>query len=104
MPVAKLTLELEIHQAHSLKDRRQVVRSLKDTLRRSFNASIAEMDAPPLHNRATIGVVAISPSRAYLTGQLEQIERAAHRICNNLGATVSDCYAELLEEGDAAEL
>ena len=64
MPVARLTLELEIHQAHSLKDRRQVVRSLKDSLRRGFNASVAEMDGPLLHNRATIGVAAISPSAA----------------------------------------
>ena len=36
MPVATLTLELAIEHAHSLKDRRQAVRSLKDKLRDGF--------------------------------------------------------------------
>ena len=98
MPVARLTLELEIHQAHSLKDRRQVVRSLKDSLRRGFNASVAEMDGPLLHNRATVGVAAISPSRSYLEGQMREIERAAHRICNGLGATISEAWGDLLDD------
>ena len=42
MPIAYLTLELRIEGAQSLKDKRQVVRSLKDRLRNSFNISIAE--------------------------------------------------------------
>ncbi len=44
MPIARLTLELEIPHAQSLKDRRQAVRSLKDKLRHGFNLSIAELD------------------------------------------------------------
>ena len=43
MPIAYLTLELRIEGAHSLKDKRQVVRSIKDRLRNSFNISIAEI-------------------------------------------------------------
>ena len=39
-----LTLELGIEHAQSLKDRRQVVRSMKDRLRHGFNVSVAEMD------------------------------------------------------------
>ena len=62
MPIATLTLELAIEHAQSLKDRRQVVRSLKDKLRHGFNISIAEMDDALLWNRATLGVVAISSS------------------------------------------
>jgi uncharacterized protein len=45
MPIAFLTLELHIEAAQSIKDRRQVVRSLKDRLRTSFNVSVAELDA-----------------------------------------------------------
>ena len=67
MPIAFLTLELHIEAAQSIKDRRQVVRSLKDRLRTSFNVSVAELDAAELWNRATIGVVSISTSRDYLT-------------------------------------
>ena len=44
MPIAYLTLELRIESAHSLKDKRQVLRSLKDRLRNSFNISIAEIE------------------------------------------------------------
>ena len=40
--IAFLTLELRIEAAHSLKDKRQVVRSLKDRLRAHFNVSVAD--------------------------------------------------------------
>ena len=46
--IAFLTLELHIEAAQSIKDRRQVVRSLKDRLRTSFNVSVAELDAAEL--------------------------------------------------------
>ena len=68
MPVAQLTLELRIEHAHSLKDRRQVVRTLKDQLRQGFNISIAEMDDAITWQSATLGIVAVSRSRDYLTG------------------------------------
>ena len=98
MPVAKLTLELEIPHAQSLKDRRQVVRSMKDKLRHSFNISIAELDEAAIWNRATLGIAAISSSSNYLTGQLQQIDRAAQRIAATLGAEIIDSYAEILPE------
>src|SRR5580700_78469 len=77
MPVAQLTLEIRIDHAQSLKDRRHVVRSLKDQLRQSFNVSVAEMDEATLWNSATLGIVAISRSRDYLHGLMEELERAA---------------------------
>jgi uncharacterized protein len=98
MPIAKLTVEIEIPHAQSLKDRRQVVRSLKDKLRHAFNASIAEMDDSLVWNRATIGVVAISNSISYLTGQIQQIDEAAHRIATGLGAEITDSYSEIIPE------
>jgi uncharacterized protein YlxP (DUF503 family) len=63
MPIAYLTLELRIEAAHSLKDKRQVVRSVKDRLRNSFNIAIAEIEVTDLWQRATLGVVSISDSR-----------------------------------------
>jgi uncharacterized protein len=98
MPVAKLTLELEIPHAQSLKDRRQAVRSIKDKLRHSFNLSIAELDQALVWNRATIGIATISSSTSYLTGQLQQIDQAAHRIAVALGVEILDSYAEILPE------
>ena len=94
MPIATLTLELSMEHAQSLKDRRQVVRSLKDKLRHGFNISIAELDDASLWNRATLGVVAISSSSAYLGGQLREVEAAARRLCVGLGCEILDSYIE----------
>jgi hypothetical protein len=98
MAVAALTLELRIEQAHSLKDRRQVVRSLKEKLRNGFNISVAELDEAVTWQSATIGATAISASRDYLTGLMQQVENAAVRIANDLGAEVSDCWWTFLED------
>ena len=95
MPVATLTLEIRIEMAHSLKDKRQVVRSLKDKLRNGFNISVAELDVTDLWQRATIGVAAISHSRDYLRGQMEQVEQAAHRIVRDHGAEITDSYCDI---------
>ena len=92
MPVAVFTLELRIEHAHSLKDRRQVVRSLKEQLRNGFNISIAEMDEAVSWQSATIGVAAISRSRDYLAGLMQQVESAALRIANEVGAEVADSW------------
>ena len=98
MAIVSLTLELHIEQAQSLKDRRQVVRSLKEKLRRGFNISIAEMDEAVTWQSATIGVTAISRSRDYLSGLMRQVEDAAVRIANDLGAQVADSWCSFLEE------
>jgi uncharacterized protein YlxP (DUF503 family) len=94
--IAFLTLELQIEHAQSLKDRRQVVRSLKDKLRNSFNVAVAELDAANLWNRATIGVVSISGSRDYLDGLMKNVERQAVRTANNAGAEVTDSFVDYL--------
>jgi hypothetical protein len=97
MPIAHLTLELRIEGAHSLKDRRQVLRSLKDRLRSGFNVSVAEIDPTDLWQSATLGVVAISSSRDYLDGLMKQVEAAATRIANNHGAEITDSYLDFLD-------
>lgn len=96
MPIAYLTLELRIESAHSLKDKRQAVRSLKDRLRNSFNISIAEIEVTELWQRATIGVVSISDSRDYLEGLMNNVEREAAKLANNVGAELVDSVIEFL--------
>src|SRR3954454_9124087 len=97
MPIAYLTIELRIEGAQSLKDKRQVVRSLKDRLRNSFNVSIAEIEVTDLWQRATLGVVSISDSRDYLEGLMRNVEQAAMRLANNVGAKVVDSFMDYLE-------
>ena len=98
MPIAKLIVEVSIPHAQSLKDRRQVVRSLKDKLRHGFNISVAELDDAALWNRATLGIVAISGSTAYLDGQMREVDEAINRLCGGLGAEIVDSWVEMLAE------
>jgi hypothetical protein len=89
MTVAVMVLELRMEHAHSLKDRRQVVRSLKEKLAHGFNISIAETDETPTWQSATLGIAAISGSRDYLSGLMREVENAAVRIAGGLGADVA---------------
>jgi uncharacterized protein len=75
--VGLLTLELELHAAHSLKDKRHWVRGLKDRLRAGFNLSVAEVDDQMLHNRAVVAAVTVSSSRENASRILDEAERAA---------------------------
>jgi uncharacterized protein len=95
--LAHLTLELRIEAAHSLKDKRQVTRSLKDRLRASFNVSVAELDEAVTWQSATLGIAAISRSRDYLHGLMEEVERAARRMTTELGADLADSFWDYIE-------
>ncbi|HVW78001.1 MAG TPA: DUF503 domain-containing protein [Alloacidobacterium sp.] len=95
--MATLTLEVRIENARSLKDRRQVVRSLKEKLQHGFNISVAELDEPVTWQSATVGIAAISSSRDHLAGLMKQVEDAAVRITNDLGAEITDAWWEFLE-------
>jgi len=96
MAIAFLTLEIRIEGAHSLKDKRQVVRSMKDKLRAKFNVAVAELEHTDLWQRATIGAVSISDSRDYLDGLMQNVEREVNRIAASTGAEIADSFVEFL--------
>ena len=98
--IAHLTLEIRIEGAHSLKDKRQVMRALKDGLRTRFNVAVAEIDPSDAWQRATLGVVSISPSRDYLDGLMRNVERFATRVANNSGGEVTDSFVDFLSESE----
>jgi uncharacterized protein YlxP (DUF503 family) len=75
--VGVLTLELRIEHAHSLKEKRHVVKSLKERLRNKFNVSVAEIDDMDLHNSAVLAVATVSPSRPFAENVLQAAEREA---------------------------
>jgi uncharacterized protein YlxP (DUF503 family) len=95
--IAHLTIELRIEGAHSLKDKRQAVRSLKEKLRAKFNVAVAEVEVTDLWQRATVAVVSVSDSRDYLRGQMEIIEKEAMKFANNAGAEVVDSFCEFVD-------
>jgi uncharacterized protein YlxP (DUF503 family) len=75
--VGVLTLELRIEDAHSLKDKRHVVQSLKERLRGKFNVSVAEIDCQDLWQRAVLAAVTVSSSRAQAEKVLQLAEEEA---------------------------
>ena len=70
---AKLTFH--IPHAASLKDKRQVSRSLIDKARHKFNASIAEVDTQDIYQTLTIGVAVVSGNNTHAQLSLDKIIR-----------------------------
>ena len=71
MPVGLLTLDIHLTDAHSLKDKRQVVRRLKDRLRSRHNVAVGEMDEfSDLWQRASLAVVSVASRRDALERRL----------------------------------
>lgn len=94
--IAFLTVEIRIEGAQSLKDKRQVLRSLKDGLRARFNVSVAELESNDLWQRATVGIVSVSSSRDYLEGLMQKVEREANHIASSTGAEVTESFLDYL--------
>ena len=72
--IGVLTLELRLESAHSLKEKRHVVQSLKDRLRHKFNVSVAEIANQDLWQRATLAAVTVSSDRENAEKVLRGVE------------------------------
>jgi len=75
MYVESARLTFFIPHADSLKDKRQVCRSLIDKARQRFNASISEVDTQDIHQQLTIGIAVVSGTAIHATRQLDEIIR-----------------------------
>ena len=93
MPVGLLTLEIHLPYSHSLKEKRAVLRKVKDRLRSRFNVAVAEMDHRDVWQVATLGVVSVSDSRQLLDTLLHDVLRASEGI---LGEDVARYDIEFL--------
>ena len=71
--VGTLTVVLYLHAADSLKDKRQVIKSLIETTRHKFNISIAEVEDLDLQRRATIAVACVSNDKQHLNRVLDKV-------------------------------
>lgn len=73
MVIGVLQIELEIPEAQSLKDKRRVIKSLKDRLANVYNISIAEVGALDAHQRSIIAIAMVSNDKRYTEGALSKI-------------------------------
>jgi len=77
--IGVLTLELRLENSHSLKEKRHVVKSLRDRLHNKFNVSVAEIDCQDLWQRATLAIVGIASARVPLEQTFSSIEGELQR-------------------------
>ena len=68
-------LKFYIPHSNSLKDKRQICRSLIEKTRRKFNVSIAEVDTQDIHQTLTIGIAVVSGSATHAQKSLDNIIR-----------------------------
>lgn len=91
--IGLLQFSIEIPYAESLKDKRSVVRSLKDRVRRKFNVSIAEIEDLDDCSIATLGAVMAGSDVAYINGAMDKL---LNLLQDWRDATLSDHQLEIL--------
>lgn len=79
MTVAVLSVELFIPYARSLKDKRMVLRRLKDRLHK-FNVAVSEIEHQDVWQRAGLGIVGISTSAEHLERELSAAAAEIERV------------------------
>ncbi len=79
MHVGSLRVRLLIREARSLKDKRQVVQSIKDRLRERFNVSVAEVAELENRQTAVLGVAMVGNEAGHVRGALQQIAEVLRR-------------------------
>jgi len=79
MIVGTVEIRLSVREARSLKDKRRVLLSLKERLRRSFNVSVAEIGNQDVIQSAILGVAQVSNSGRYTNGSLDKLVDAVRR-------------------------
>jgi uncharacterized protein YlxP (DUF503 family) len=80
MTVGLCTVELFIPDGHSLKDKRQVLQSLKSRLRDKFNVSVAEIGDQDLWQKSIIGLACIANESAHVNQVLDQALNLMHGV------------------------
>ena len=92
--IGVLTLEIHIEDAHSLKEKRHVVKGLKDRLRSRFNVAVAEIDYQDSWQRSVISAVTVSGDHVRADSVLQSVEREA---ANILGGMLVSSAVEWIE-------
>ena len=74
MVVGVLKVSLSLSQVDSLKDKRRVIKSIKDKIRNTFNVSVAEIDDQDVWRSAQLGIAVISNDQSYANGVLSRVQ------------------------------
>ncbi len=92
--IGVLTMEVRLDYAHSLKEKRHVVKGLKERLCHKFNVAVAEIDYQDLWQRAQLAAVTVASDRGQAELVLQAVEKEAP---NLLGPGLVNVTVEWLE-------
>lgn len=87
--------ELFIPASGSLKDKRQVLRSVTQTVQKRFNVSIAEVEFQDLWQRAALGISCVAESAGHCRKVLQEVEKAIGRSAID-GAEIIDRHLDVV--------
>ena len=93
MVIGVCRIRLLIHDNHSLKGKRQVLKSLTEKVRNRFNVSVAEVGLNDSWRDAEVGVSAVGNDRAFVNSVLDKV---LNFVVGLNTAEVVDHYIEIL--------
>ncbi len=93
MTVGVLRVQLAIFEAVSLKDKRRVIKSIKDRFANRYNVSIAEVGELDLHQRSELGIAMVGNDSRFVESCLHKIVDALRQ---ERSASLIDYEVELL--------
>ncbi len=73
MVIGILNIKLMIRDSHSLKDKRRVIKSLKDRIRQKYNVSLSELGAQNSHKQCVLAVAMVGNERQYVNSVLSSL-------------------------------
>ncbi len=73
-------IEFRLHDCHSLKGKRSVVKSIVARLRNQFNASVAEVGANDVHQQAEIGFSMVGNDRQVINSKIDKVFNMAESL------------------------
>jgi uncharacterized protein len=80
MVIGILEIVLYLPESHSLKEKRQIVKSIKDKVHNRFNVAIAEIGDLDLWQKAHLGVCSLGNDRSQVNGRLDQVINFVERM------------------------
>ncbi len=93
MVVGTLRFRLALYEATSLKDKRRLVRSLKERLAGRYNVSVAEVGSLDHRRQAELGVAVVANDRRFVAGCLDTI---VEYVRNDVSVSLVDWETEIL--------
>lgn len=93
MRVGTCIVELRLPESRSLKNKRQVIKALKDRLRRKFNISIAEIDEHDRWQSAVLGIAVVSADGRFAN---EILSKSIDTLQNEHRVEIIDYSIEIL--------